>query len=270
MSELFDEYYTVLKSKRGRLTAARNVVYGGEVLKVAGSLVLREDTEVSVLKVAGSLKHMGNIKAKEVKVSGRLEVKGFLKADVVKVAGSLFVGGDLIVNNVVKVAGSAKVGETVVGGDVKVAGSLKTSRIKCSVFKSSGSIRAEDLLAKEVYIRLHSSVCRISNIRADVIEVKLREEEEWSLGEFVVRALSSFLECFDVDLEREGRLYSEKIAGRDVYLENTTCRLVEGDCVEIGPECDIDKVVYKVDVSVHPSSKVRKIKKMTSGQSSGA
>lgn len=257
MSNLFDKYYAYFCAKKSKCRDSVKVT--SDILSVAGSLILREDTNIPVIKVAGSLKHMGNIKAETVKVAGRLEVKNNLEAESISVAGNLFVGNNLTANNLFKIAGSADVKGSIKGGKVKVAGRLKAADVECEYFRSSGKVILEKLKADEVFIELRSSKCHINIIEGNDIEVKLQEEyEEDTVARIISKTLSALFECFSLEaLEREGKLYSSRIKGRNVYLENTVCEIVEGDFVEIGPGCEISKVVYKCDLTVHPEARVK-------------
>jgi len=263
MSNLFDEYYAYLSEKKSKFRGPVKVT--SNTLSVAGSLVLREDTNIPAIKVAGSLKHLGSIKAEIVKIAGSLEVKNDLEAENVSVTGSLFVGNNLTVNNLFKIAGSANIKGNVKGGRVKIAGKLKATDVECDYFRSSGKVILRKLKADEVFIELHSSTCHINVIEGNDIEVRLQEEdEEDTVTRIISRALSILFECFSLEtLEKEGKLYSSKIKGKNIYLENTVCELVEGDFVEIGPGCEIDKVVYKYELIGHPESRVKESVKIS-------
>ena len=52
------------------------------------------------------------------------------------------------------------------------------------------------------------------------------------------------------------RLTTSVIEGDDIYLEATTAKIVRGNNVTIGSDCNIELVEYRNTITVAPDSKV--------------
>lgn len=58
-------------------------------------------------------------------------------------------------------------------------------------------------------------------------------------------------------------LRAELIEGDDVCIERSKVKVVRGDAVVIGENCDVDRVEYRSELSIHPKAKVKEQVKLT-------
>jgi hypothetical protein len=59
-----------------------------------------------------------------------------------------------------------------------------------------------------------------------------------------------------------GQLVTDTIEGDDIYLEYVKAKVVRGNNIEIGPDCEIDLIEYKNTLKQHESSRVGNSRKV--------
>jgi len=57
--------------------------------------------------------------------------------------------------------------------------------------------------------------------------------------------------------------HSDLVEGHDIDLEWSDVKVVRGDFVKIGTECNVDRVEYRKELTVHPKAKVKETVKLT-------
>ena len=169
------------------------------------------------LRVNGQGNVKGNAEAESVKINGNSSIKGDLSAEKVKVNGMAHIEGNLSVE------------DAEIYGNINISGDCNAE-----LFRVDGMFAVEGLLnAGELRLNLHGP-SRAHEIGGEKITVK-------KMGRFGLRGLKNFIWPHGHD---KG-LNADIIEGDDVYLENTHAKIVRGNNVELGPDCEIELVEYK-------------------------
>jgi len=158
-----------------------------------------------------------------------------------KVEGNAHARGEFTNSGVLKVAGDALGQKITNSGTFKVAGDVRTETdlVHSGYLKVGGDVLAKSFRSSGVF-------AVGGEIQAGSIVIELSEESR-----------ADALEGGDIRVTAKGRglLECDEVKGRMVYLEATLCDRVEGDDVEIGPRCRVQKVTAK-RLKVHESSQV--------------
>lgn len=188
--------------------------YNSVVINGNGSI--NGDMECIYLRINGQGNIKGNAKAESFKINGNSSIKGNLESEKVKVNGMAHIEGNLSVED------AETYGNINVGGDCNA-----------EMFRVDGMFAVEGLLnAGELKLNLHGP-SRAREIGGEKITVK-------RMGRFGLRGLKNFIWPHGHD---KG-LNADVIEGDDVYLENTQAKVVRGNNVELGPDCEIELVEY--------------------------
>ncbi len=177
----------------------------------------------------------GDLECRELQINGLANVDGSIKADVIRVSGkSSFKGAvsgrQLIIDGMADVAGEIAV-ET-----VENRGVLKVEKdCGSEAFTSQGGFTVGGLLnAGRIDISVYAQ-CKAREIGGEDIQVKIGG----GLG------FRKFIGSLFPGLPLNPVLTADTIEGDNIYLENTTAKMVRGQDVKIGPGCHIDVVEYK-------------------------
>ena len=211
----------------GNLNASNTV-------SIMGEGMLDGNVECTDFKVNGEGGVDGNLKAEgNVTIRGETDVKGDLKAQKVKVQGELEVKGELF-------ADEAKItGNITTGGDCNA-----------EIFTAEGGLTIDGLLnADIVKINLYWP-CKVHEIGGSEITVKKSGKLSF-LGLKLIVAPG-----------RQNELTADIIEGDNIYLENTTAKVVRGTDVTIGQGCKIELVEYKNSFKQDEKSEIGGSKKI--------
>lgn len=174
------------------------------------------DLDCVYLRVNGQGNVKGNVKSDSFKINGNSSIKGDLTAEKVKINGMTRIDGNLSVEDA----------ETY--GNINIGGNCNAE-----MFRVDGMFAVEGLLnAGELQLNLHGP-SRAREIGGEKITVK-------RMGRFGLRGLKNFIWPHGYD---KG-LNTDVIEGDDVYLENTHAKVVRGNNIELGPDCEIELVEY--------------------------
>ena len=174
------------------------------------------DLDCVYLRINGQGNVKGNVKADSFKINGNSSIKGDLTAEKAKINGMTNIGGNFSVEE------AETYGNINIGGDCNA-----------EMFRVDGMFAVEGLLnAGELKLNLHGP-SRAREIGGEKITVK-------RMGRFGLMGLKSFIWPHGHD---KG-LNADVIEGDDVYLENTHAKVVRGNNVELGPDCEIELVEY--------------------------
>lgn len=211
--KITDSYIKI--SGSGRIDGWR----GGSI-SISGSGKISSDE----IKVSGSALLPGDLETHTLKASGSIKVDGPLETTIFTSSGSCKIKGYLIAHEKLTISGSGKIEADVRGGHVVSRGSLKVAgAVLCVSAELNGS-----------YFIKGNVECQDSFIS--------ELDSECSIG-------GDLLCSGDVRIERSkrrGQLQVEQIlAEGDVYLEGVTARYVSGKTVELGPDCQVEKVEEK-------------------------
>jgi cytoskeletal protein CcmA (bactofilin family) len=212
-----------------------------EAFKCSGSGKIDGDLDAIETKISGACKITGDATSKEFKISGATKIGGDLHSKEAKISGSCKIGGDAKTeefhsSGVCEIGGSLDSKSSVtLSGILNVSSDVETETFRCS-----GRFEIGDILrAKDIKIGLNGH-SKVKEIHCDIIEVRSGARGAFFSGFF----------------GHGGKLDVESIHAHEVYLENTTADIVNGDNVRIGPNCSIDTVESKT-LSVHETSKVK-------------
>jgi cytoskeletal protein CcmA (bactofilin family) len=184
---------------------------------INGNGKISGDLNCIYLKINGHGNVDGNVKADSVKVNGNNLIKGNLEAEKVKINGTADIKGNL----------SVEKAETY--GSINVDGDCNAE-----FFKIEGTFAIEGLLnAGELELSLYGS-SKSREIGGEKITVKKK-------GKYDFLGLKDMI----MSSGRGKELTADIIEGDDIYLENTSAKIVRGNNIELGPGCEIEMVEYK-------------------------
>ena len=211
-------------------------------VKISGSAKIDGDIECSCYKVSGSSDAGGNLKSKITKISGSTKICGNLDTDEITVSGSSHIVGSVTAKKV-KISGSTRMDSNLHTEDILISGSTSINGdCEAENFNARGSFNIDGLLnAGNIDIEMYGK-CTVKDIGGENIKVKL------GAGHFFIKMISLFSSC--------AKLVTGTIEGDDIYLENTCAKVVRGNNVTIGANCDIETVEYRNKVDIGRNSKI--------------
>lgn len=194
------------------------------------------DLDCIKLKINGRCDINGNVKAESVEVYGSNSIKGNLEAERAKIHGTADVNGNLSVNKKAEIYGSIDV-----DGDCNA-----------EIFNITGTFAIKGLLnAGELKLSLYGS-SKAREIGGEKITVKRK-------GKYDLLGLKDMI----MSISGQGKeLTVDTIEGDDIYLENTQAKVVRGNNIKIGPDCEIELVEYKNDFNQDENAEVGTHKKI--------
>lgn len=233
-----------MKTKRIKLSGASsieecNCVY----FSSSGASKVKGDLRADEANISGATKVQGNADVGELDSSGSLKIMGKTKADKMDLSGASKFMGKVELGKLSS-SGSTKFMENLEGKNISVSGAFKAEKsIKAGTFKASGVFEIKGTLkGEEIMLKPGGRSCSIGKI---------------SGGDILVESGGGGLFSFG----KGGSLKVEEITGDEIYLENTTAKLVKGNSVKIGPGCSIDKLEAK-EMKIHESSSVKEKEKL--------
>jgi len=213
---------------------------------ISGSGEINGDVECVEFKTSGSSKVIGALKAETIRISGAAKIQGNVEATEMKVSGSANVEGQ-VKSQSVKISGVIHIGGSLYGEEVNISGSLHVGK-DCEVesFQASGSFRINGLLnAGDIKINLGGK-SSVKEIGGEHIEVK---------GSIIDNFF--FKKVIDKMFNSKSELSTDLIEGDEIYLENTSAKIVRGNNVIIGEGCNIGLIEYRGEINVSGESIVR-------------
>jgi cytoskeletal protein CcmA (bactofilin family) len=239
--------------------------YGGgsyDKININGEAVIAGDVDCNTIKIRGNGHIKGGIKSEKMSVLGHGSFEGTGDIYELSILGEAKIKGKTMITKA-KILGQCDIDDNTVIDDNKVYGTLKidgnyrgiTAKIKGDLtvsgdaeveqFISDGSFSIKGLLnGEEIIINPFISRSYAKEIGGERITVKKKKELSFSLP-----------------FTKSGGLEADVIEGNDIYLEDTTAKIVRGDNVEIGPNCKIEKVEYTGEYVVNGISQVGEVVK---------
>jgi len=204
------------------------------VVKISGTGKISGDILCSEFHISGSGEANGNVESDSFKINGSGNVKGNLKSQEIKVNGSANFYGDISCNNIT-ISGSSDIAKNLdaqmvkINGSAKIVGDCNTEKFhSCGEFEIGGLLNADD-----IYVELYWSRSHVKEIGGENIRV-MRGPNRHGVLKFL-----GLLGVHSPSLE------TDSIEGDEIYLENTTAKVVRGNNVTIGTGCSIGLVEYK-------------------------
>lgn len=218
-------------------------------VRISGAGTVNGDIECTLFESSGASHSNGNIKAKNVRISGASEIKGNLEAEEVRISGAAEVKGNVTTKNI-RISGGSEIRGNLQAEEVDISGGVEIKEdCEAESFKATGSFEIGGLLnAGDINISIYGR-CRAREIGGEKIEVRA------GMGNIFSKVIKSFFS--------EGeRLTTSVIEGDDIYLEATKAKIVRGNNVTIGPDCNIEVVEFRNTISVSADAKVNDQKKI--------
>lgn len=217
---------------------------GGQFDKVTinGKGTINGELECKTLECNGMSTINGNIKGENVRVSGNAKITGKVYTGHLAVEGRASITGEVLMNDF-SVAGTTSVGGNVKGEEMKVQGRI-TIGGDCEVesFHSEGQFSIDGLLSAE-HINIHTyGECKAREIGGQTIKVKQKSN-------FLLDIIKNV---------KSVKLAAEVIEGDEIFLENTKAKIVRGNNIVIGTDCEIDLVEYKETYQIQGNGRVLK------------
>jgi cytoskeletal protein CcmA (bactofilin family) len=195
--------------------------------KVVGPIVAR------MFNGNGHMNLNSDLTAEEAECNGIMKIKGNLSIGKMKVDGVLSVGENLrgdscTLNGMISIKGDCELEELTGEGSFNVAGLLSAGHVD---FKLQGQGKANEIGVESLVIR------QVSN-------------------GFWNKMLSGVIPKFRAELS------TRTIEGDFIDLEHTTADIIRGNIVIIGPGCNVGRIEYRDQITVHPDAKVGKVEKI--------
>jgi len=228
--------------------AGDGTIGGGEygTITINGAGTITGDVQCRELKMNGAGKAKGAVKADSIAVNGAGTFDGPVQAGEMQVNGSSDVHagmgvGRLLVRGTCGVDGGVAAHEVDVRGDLRIGGDLTAEK-----FTGEGRFVVNGLL------------------NADVIDMKLhgRSSAREIGGERItLRVPDGFTSIFSMFSDR--RLIADSIEADDVYLIDTTAKVVRGARVTLGEGCEVELVEYTETFERLAGAQVREERKVS-------
>ena len=178
----------------------------------------------------------GSIKAKSIRVNGHTNFAGNVAAELMQINGNCVADGN-VTGGEIKINGFADIKGSLSGEQIRQTGAI-TVKGDCNAesFITMGGFNIGGLLnADSIDINLHYR-CQVREIGGERIEVKSGREFQ------LLRIIKSiFIPWNAHDL----LLVSDLIEGDEIHLEQTRAKVVRGNNVTIGKNCQIELVEYR-------------------------
>lgn len=220
---------------------------------INGNGQIHGDVECVDFVCNGNADIAGSINAKSIKVNGHTNFAGNVTAQSLQINGNCAADGDVSGGDL-KINGFADIKGNLRGEQIKQTGGI-TVKGDCNAesFATMGGFTIGGLLnADSININLHYR-CKVREIGCEKIEVKVGREFQ------LLRIIKSLLipkGFYELLLE------TDVIEGDVIDLEQTKAKVVRGNDVKIGKNCDIDLVEYRNSFQETDNAQVKKSTKI--------
>jgi cytoskeletal protein CcmA (bactofilin family) len=209
---------------------------------INGKGTINGDIQCNSFSCNGSGSVHGDVKGEHVKISGTAKITGKVQSSSVSVDGKGSFKSDVYFNKM-NISGMGSIDGNVKGEDLKIQGRISVDG-NCEVesFKSEGQFSIDGLLSAET-IDIHTyGECKAREIGGQTIRVKQKTN-------FLLDLIKTV---------KSVKLSVDTIEGDEISLENTKAKVVRGNQVVIGENCEIELVEYKDDFKVIGNGRVHK------------
>lgn len=217
-----------------------------QLVTLNGRGTVNNDIECVELDCNGSGILNGNVLSEKAKVNGHARFRGNIDSQNLKIDGSARIDKNLTAEKL-KVSGKATVGGKVKCEEIKIQGTFTVGGdCEAEIFQAESQFTIGGLLnADEVNLKLFGA-CFAKEIGGQTITIKAK-------GSLVGNLLKSFF---------KPQLETELIEGDKIEIENTIAKIVRGNQVKIGPNCQIGLVEYTEECSIDKKAVVAENKKV--------
>ena len=222
---------------------------GGQFHNVTlnGRGTINSDVECSLFDCNGSGVIKGNVKAEKMKINGNAKFNASIDCKILTVDGSAKIDQNIHAENL-RVSGHATVGGKVKGEEIKIHGILKvTGDCEAEIFKAQYRFTIGGLLnADQIDVTIYGE-CKAKEIGGQMINVKRHK------GSLIGTLFKPF---FHTQLE------TELMEGDKINIENTKAKIVRGNHIMIGENCEIGLVEYTDEILIDKKAIVGEIRKV--------
>lgn len=222
---------------------------GGQfhVVTLNGFATVNSDVECSEFESNGFGTVNGNVKSDKTQVNGKAKFKGNIEGQSLTIDGTAKVDDNLYVKNL-KVSGKASIGGKVKSEEIKIKGLITVGEdCEAEIFKVESQFKIGGLLnADQIYINIYGQ-CKAKEIGGQTITVKHK-------GSSIIGNLIKPL--------NKPQLETDLIEGDIIELENTIAKIVRGNQVKIGPNCQIGLVEYTGEFSMDKKAVIAESRKV--------
>ncbi len=225
-------------------------------VRISGAGNINGDIECNTFRSSGASSVKGNIKTKIFESSGASDVKGNVEASEMRISGAGKINGSVSAGKL-KISGAGDIGGNLHAEIVEVSGGTDIKGdVEAESFKASGGFRIGGLLnAGEINININGK-CSAKEIGGE--KINIRRNSSFGGGAFSGGVFKVIKDMFNV----HEYLVTEAIEGDDIYIESTVAKVVRGNNVTIGSDCDIDVVEYKNDIKIEKDARVKEQKRI--------
>ena len=208
-------------------------------INVMGDLRVDGDLRCLAMNCMGDATVVGSFQSQKTNVMGDMEFRGPVDAGTFNVMGDAKCLSGLrarVANCMgeIEVVGSVNADRVSLMGELRVSGDCNADR-----FESRGAFRIGGLLSVDHLRVVPWGACRAAEIGGSRIEVRRRRG---FLG--ILLAWDALRSAIGLG-KSDGRLETESVEGDEIFLENTTARVVRGNRIRIGHGCRIDRVEHQ-------------------------
>lgn len=209
-------------------------------VEINGSGTVAGDVECDSFSFNGTGKADGSVKAKTVTISGSGKIHGDVDAESIRMNGTGFIQGETAAKQL-KVAGSSTFCGAVKADDIVITGkAVMEADCETETFQTEGKCKVSGLLnADQVNIKLSSGESYVREIGCRHLQVTGR------------KGMLTLLKLMPQPV-----LTAELIEGDVIELTHTNAKIVRGNTVKIGPNCQIETVEYSGDYTCDPNASV--------------
>lgn len=204
----------------------------------------------------------------KVRIMGNGEVDGHIMCNKFSSAGSAGGNGSIQFCKC-KTAGYFGFKGYLEGNELQIMGYGQVEgHVKVDTFRAYGMLNLMDTLQAETFI-LRGGIEQAQAIHCEQISIELLGRcnvKEIGGGEIrigkTVKIVESglknkFLSSVKIKVgDENSRLEAEVIEGDTIYVDTAKIGVVRGKHIEIGPECEIDKIEYSESLKIHESAKI--------------
>jgi cytoskeletal protein CcmA (bactofilin family) len=182
----------------------------------------------------------GDVKSETMKINGNTKITGKINSTTIAVDGRGSFQRDVYFNKMT-ISGMSSIGGNVKGEELKIQGRMSVEG-NCEVeeFKSDGQFTIGELLSAEKIEIYTYGECKAKEIGGQSITVKQKSN-------FFLDLIKSV---------KSVKLSVHVVEGDDIYLENTKAKVVRGNRIVIGENCEIDLVEFKETFKVVGNGRV--------------
>jgi cytoskeletal protein CcmA (bactofilin family) len=221
-------------------------------VRISGAGDVNGDIDCNMLRVSGAADIKGNVKTKSAHISGASDIKGNVTCEeLIEISGASDIKGDVVTKKI-RISGGSDIKGSLHAEEVDITGAIDIKEdCEAERFKASGAFEIGGLLnAGTIDIRIGGK-CRVSEMGGEKIDVRLSDN-----GIFALKRIVSDL------FNLKDALRAVVIEGDDIYLESTIAKVVRGNNVTIGPNCEIELIEYKNQISINSNARVKEQKKL--------